>query len=73
MHCVNWVAWERADSMAVTAGKPVESIARQYGRKSSHGGGIGGEALQCLGNDDARGRHADFTGDLVDSNSEDTW
>ena len=39
------------------------------GRRSSHGGGIGGEALQCLG-DDARGRHADFTGDLVDSNGE---
>ncbi len=39
------------------------------GRRSSHGGGIGSETLQCLG-DDTRGRHADFAGDFVDSNGE---
>ncbi len=39
------------------------------GRRSSHGGGIGSETLQCLG-DDIRGRHADLAGDFVDSNGE---
>ena len=39
------------------------------GRRSGHGDGIRGGALQCLGND-ARGRQADFAGDLFDSNGE---
>ncbi len=37
------------------------------GGRSSDGGRVRGEALECLGND-TWGRHTDFTSDFVDSN-----